>query len=361
MRTRGWWALLLAAVLTLPAQASSAPSVVPNAAVCGGPGFTLLQSPLRRSCVHTTPDGYDGRLQARWAGITPATAPPVCYGDGQSGARVQLIYGYPAGQPDRESVIVPQVRALMAPRMQAVIKASSAGKDLGIRFAFDAPCARLSVPVVRFPASTVASPGADDQFLKIRDELIRLGYTRTDRKYEVIWDWWNNKGICGLGELLYGADQPTPVNEHNGGPVVGSHTDPAGVLGLQDYADRARYAAVWRSPTGPKGYNCFEMGQSHAEVQVHELFHSLGAVQPSAPHSDSGGHCTDTPSVMCPAGRVPAVPSCGQQAVEVLDCGMDDYWNPNPASGSYLSKADNIATSQFFGPQLADRFVGAPV
>ena len=82
--------------------------------------------------------------------------------------------------------------------------------------------------------------------------------------------------------------------------------------------------------------------------------HTLGAVQTSAPHSDGGGHCTDTPSIMCAVRKVPLVPACGRQRVQVLDCGSDDYWNPSPVAGSYLSTHRNIATSTYFGPQPQD-------
>ena len=362
MRTHVFAALAIAAALSGTALARTAPevAVVEGASACGGAGYTLIATSARRSCVHSSADSYDAALQARFAGVAPVTAPPVCYGNGQSGSRVQMIYGYAEGQPNRAAATVPEIRLLMAPRMQAVVKAASAGKDLGIRFAFDAPCARLSVPVVKFPASTIAGTSADGQFGKMITVLKKLGYTRTDRKYQVIWDWWNDKGICGLGELGPTFDQPTAANLHNGSPTVGSHTDVVSALGLQDVAQVPQYSAVWRHAYTPRGPSCFELDQSHVGGQVHELFHTLGAVQLSAPHSDGAGHCTDTPSVMCGGYGVVSVPACAAVKVQVLDCGLDDYWNPAPAQGSYLATHDNIATSAFFGPQTADRLVGAP-
>jgi hypothetical protein len=361
-------AVLLAGALSGSALATTTPEVrvVRDAAGCGGVGFTLLESPVHRSCVHSVGDLYDGRAQAAWLGKAPATAPPVCYGDGQTGARVQLVYGYVAGQKNRAATVVPQVRAVMAPRMQAMIKAASAGKDLGIRFAYDTGCRSMSVPVVAFPASVVSGKDAnvaEAQFTKMIAHLQKLGFDRTDRKYEVVWDWWNSAGVCGLGELVPDLDQPTGANVHNGVPTVGARTDAVKALTLQNSVPSARYSGVWRNAFGPRGVSCWDLGQSGAEVQVHELMHTLGAVQLSAPHSDGGGHCTDTPSVMCPGsgGARPAVPACAVQKVQVLDCGMDDFWNPNPAQGSYLSTGDNIATSQFFGPQAQDRLVASPI
>ena len=117
---------------------------------------------------------------------------------------------------------------------------------------------------------------------------------------------------------------------------------------------------VWRSTFGPRGPSCFELGTSKAEAQLHELLHTLGAVQLSAPHSDGGGHCTDFPSVMCPRGK-PMIKACARQRVEPIDCGLDDYWNPDPPQGSYLATHDNIATSVFFGPQPQDRLAASPL
>lgn len=47
--------------------------------------------------------------------------------------------------------------------------------------------------------------------------------------------------------------------------------------------------------------------------------------------------------------------------VETLDCGMNDYWNPNPRAGDYLSTHLNVAKSQFFGPQPQDMLASSPL
>lgn len=349
-----WVGVLLGALLAGPVQAGV--RVLPDAAPCGG--LTLVVTPGHRSCVHA--DRYDGSAAARWAALPPATAPVRCYGDGTTGARVQLLYGYVAGHADGGARVAKQLRLATAPRMQAVVDAASDGKDLGIRFAFEPGCARLSVPTVRLPAA--ADKGSpEDRFGVVIQTLRGLGYTRTDRKYEVVLDGYTTNGVCGLGELAPTMDQQHPANLHDGVPTVGARTDVPSTLGAPEAVEVPRYSVVFRSTFGPHGPSCWELGQSHATVELHELFHTLGAVQLSAPHSDGGGHCTDTPSVMCQARRRPAVPRCAAQPVEVLDCGLDDYWNPSPAAGSYLARADNVATSVFFGPQPQDRLAASPV
>ncbi len=302
------------------------------------PGSHVLRVGQRVSCVHA--DHYDAYAQQPWLHSTPVTAAPTCYGDGRSGPRVQLIYGYVAGQPNRARTMVPMIRGKLAPRMEAVVRAASAGRDLSIRFAYDAGCRALSVPVIRFPASVARSHDPNAQLTGMIGYLRQLGYSATDRKYQVIWDWWNGDSVCGLGELI-NSDTPGPLSPDDGSD-------------LPVYAN-PQYSAVWRTAYAPRGPDCFELDQSRAGGEIHELFHTLGAVQESAPHSDGGGHCTDTPSVMCAVrGGRPAVASCARQRVQVLDCGNDDFWNPSPVLGSYLSTHRNIATSTYFGPQPQD-------
>ena len=342
--------VLASVLLAAPADASSEVTVTRDAAVCHGE--TLVVGPHRSSCVHAAVD-----IGAPPYRQTPVTAPLVCFGDGTSGPRVQVLYAYVAGRPNRAAEVRRRLSRDWGPRMQAMITAASKGKDLAIRFAFNPGCNGLSMPVVRV-ASAKGEP--EEQFARLIAALQDLGHTRTDRKYQVILDSWTTNGVCGLGELAPTMDQPHPANVHDGAPTAAGHTDAMSSAGAPEVVPIPRYSVVFRSTFGPRGPDCWEAGQSRAEVQLHELFHTLGAVQLSAPHSDDGGHCTDTPSVMCPVRRRPTVPACAKQRVEVLDCGFDDYWDPDPPSGSYLATADNIATSVYFGPQPQDRLALLP-
>ena len=89
---------------------------------------------------------------------------------------------------------------------------------------------------------------------------------------------------------------------------------------------------------------------------MHELSHNLGAVQASAPHTtdpSNGGHCTDEQDLMCYADGGPnntLTFTCdyrsGQDIDETFDCGHDDYFDPAPASGSYLDTHWNVFNAE---------------
>ncbi len=90
------------------------------------------------------------------------------------------------------------------------------------------------------------------------------------------------------------------------------------------------------------------------EVAAHELTHNLGGVQDSAPNTSHGYHCIDEYDVMCysdspyhPQMHYVCPESTLYPGLETLDCHHDDYYNANPASGSYLDTCWNSANNQF--------------
>lgn len=92
---------------------------------------------------------------------------------------------------------------------------------------------------------------------------------------------------------------------------------------------------------------------------LHELAHTLGAVQDSAPNSSGAGHCVDEADIMCydddDTGPTETTLVCDTGATpftfdELFDCNGDDYWNPAPAAGSYLAGNWNTYDSDFLCP-----------
>lgn len=372
--------LLASGGAALAAAASSAPSgpvapvtsklvrTIKDAPACGGKGFNMITAPETKRgflCVHARHDPM-GPTPAQ-AARGPATAKVPCYGDGTTGPRVQMIYGYHDGIPNRAKKVVPQIQKQMAPRMQAVINAQSLGQDKGIRFAMTKGCKAIDVKVIEFPESVQNQTNPLDpggQLGRAANFLAAKGMDRDDRKYVIMWDGYNGPA-CGIGEAAIGLPGVTsaPVSPlADGLPTVGGRTAPAAGF-VRNVA--AKYSMVFNHAGGKNGPSCFETGMSGVRTTLHELFHTLGAVQLDAPNADTG-HCTDAPSIMCSGGVEGyglgiQIPACAKVLVETLDCGMNDYWNPSPRAGSYLSTNLNIARSQFFGQQPQDLLVPSPL
>jgi hypothetical protein len=286
------------------------------------PGVSLYQRPgLKELEARETLTSRSPRLRAAAAleqaagssGAGPATVP--CIGDGTSGNRFQVIYARAVDVTDRYSSLLPSLRQWAAEADRAVwLSAGQTGGGRHLRFVTDAAC-QLQV------AQVTLSPLGDDSFDQMRQELRAAGYNRSDRKYLVWVD--AAVGICGLGEGYYD-QRPTADNLNNTGPLY-ARVD----------------APCW----------------NYAEL--HEIVHTLGAVQPHAPHPSGYLHCTDEADVMCydddGGGPVTMTSACPPEHELLLDCGHDDYFSTQPPAGSYLASHWNTANSSFLEPDTAPR------
>jgi hypothetical protein len=96
---------------------------------------------------------------------------------------------------------------------------------------------------------------------------------------------------------------------------------------------------------------------------AHEISHTMGAVQYSAPHTSLGGHCIDEWDVMC-YSDAPFHPKmkflCKDGLGDFrLDCNNDDYFAANPARGSYLARHWNEANSMYLTPGNGETCIDA--
>jgi hypothetical protein len=303
----------------------------------GGPcgeGFEIVERVTngRVRCTHgpdPAPDGVDVRVRQEF-GATPAAAAAApragvaaaqvgipCYGTGSDGYRVQLIYVRLAGSPDRSGTLFPNFATWAATANTAYQdSAAQTGGVRNIRFVTDAAC-NLVI------AKAEVSSAAMSNFSTYVSDLKAQGFNRADRKYST---WADANTYCGIGEI-YIDDKATTTpglsssNANNGHP---------GVSG-----------AFARTDNG-----CWGMSNS---VEAHELTHSLGGVQRTAPNATSGYHCRDESDRMCydDGSGVAMIQRCPAANERLLDCNHDDYFSTSPPAGSYLATHWNVANSAF--------------
>jgi hypothetical protein len=278
-------------------------------------------------------------------------ARPHCYGDGVSGDRVQLLYVYAAGSQIRPGITDRIVRTIV-PAIEGLVRGRSRGQGREIGVRWQMPGCKLRVDLVQLSRATLSpTPTVDDQTGRIIDGLSALGYKARDRKYLAWVDAESGPsqpnargtGPCGIatiagmdtGALPNPFDQPTPTNYHNG------------LVPLYALPFATNFSLLGGTP-------CWGAGTTGADTEAHELFHTLGAVQLSAPNSNGYGHCTDAPDLMCYTEHGVSVHQACAGFAKVLDCDGDDYFNANPPQGSYLTTHWNTANSSFLGDSPLD-------
>jgi hypothetical protein len=224
----------------------------------------------------------------------PSTRRPVsCAPDGS--ARTVVLYAHRPGA-DRRSDHLGTIRATLERSNQAVaLSAQRSGGPLA-----DLRVRCTSTGVVSVVPVTVES----NRFADLRAAVARAGYDRPHEKYLLFADFGSPEThVAGRADLFL--DDRRSVDNHNNGHAP-------------------MYAVVY--------------GDRHfgGSVALHELGHTMGAVQPGAPQSDGAGHCTDQIDVMC----YPAAGSrCGTMA---FDCGNDTYFSTATRSGQWLHTHWNL-------------------
>ena len=273
---------------------------------CDGPG--AIQLPKSRSCTHGgDPIPPDVSIAHNAEPVSPsqaqlAAADVVCDGDGASGPRFQVLYVHATDVASRYDQFLASFRTWAA-AADAAMRQSADEADGSRRFRWvTTPSCEIAVDEVEIPAN------ADGSFGNTIDALLGKGYDDTERKYLIFGDY-NLSGVCGIAELWL-MDTPSPSNWNNFGPTF-----------AQVYAD------CW----------------GDLDAATHEMMHTLGGVQDTAPHGTNFGHCIDEWDVMCYRDDVSTPPMqvlCTSFSHDALyDCNHDDYFHPAPAAGSYLANA----------------------
>lgn len=244
----------------------------------------------------------DARASAGGIGFQPGDAErnPVCGTDYFQ----HILYARPASAPDRLDEVRPQIQAAIR-RMDAVLN-QDALASAGVTADYKVLCGGDHQPRVDGFVSNASD------FDSIVTAARNNGFDDAIADYTIFYDAGTNE--CGVGS--YTDDERLSVNNaaNSGG-----------------------------------GYGVIYRGCWFTETPMHENAHAQGAIQYGAPNSTgTGGHCYDEDDVMCyaPDGgnlhQSGTVTRCSDRIH--FDCGNDDYFDPAPEAGEYLSNHWNLGS-----------------
>ena len=258
-------------------------------------------------------------------GTDARTGSVYCDGDGVAGNRVQAVYAYSNHGSSNYTSVAPYIRYWAAVADDSINQ--SAARDGGVRhvrWVTTSDCQLKVMEVALTPAGMASLSGTVAEFRS-------LDLERADRKYVV---WADAYVYCGVANVSPD-DSPSQDNINNG----------PGRPGMIARIDRG----CW--------------GRSTTPLEVHELVHTLGGVQTSAPNGAGLYHCADEADVMCydddgtadgyvskDGGLAPLRTVCPAANERLLDCNGDDYFNVNPEQDGWLAKHWNVANSSFLTP-----------
>jgi hypothetical protein len=317
-------------------------------------GATAGDDPLQASAT----------LPTTWCGVERTTDDGANNAVSGSLAQFKVIYLHPSDRPDRFAQWKDLLQADASLIGQFV--SGQSGSSRAPRFDLGTSCGQgyVDIQTVHLP-----SPRASyvDNYAAIKAAVnSAIGAQGGPRNYVVVADTLNGSasGSYGLGDYYAGspsAERPDAANPHNNGNLFA-------VLFYRDIAPPAASANGWW-PTG----------------MLHEMTHTMGAVQWSAPHTTQPaggsngiyGHCWDGLDIMCYADG-PAMGHSYDSSVcgglsgamnQTYDCNQDDYFNPSPAAGSYLATHWDVYNNVFLadcgtlpsGTCVAPAATGPPV
>jgi hypothetical protein len=278
-------------------------------------------------------------LPTTWCGTRRTTEDTADAAFPASAAQIKVVYAYAADQPDRSAAWTDSLQADVS-RIEQYLALQSGGRR-ALRFDMGTNCGPqyVDVQVVALPhtrSDYIAYDHDADltygEFDAIRDDVLNaLAAPSAARDVFVLADGLSadGDGVYGIGEVYPSSDQAGASNIHNLGGLTGM-----------------MFVEPTTSPN-PSGWQ--------PTVMLHETTHNLGAVQSTAVHSTQYAHCIDGQDVMCYRDgstrgdlyNANVCPYSGGAIPQTYDCGHDDYYDPNPAGGSYLATHWNVYDSAF--------------
>jgi hypothetical protein len=242
---------------------------------------------------------------------------------------VRLVYAHPSDREDRGLLMAGMLQ--QSAREIALYVARGSGGRKTIRFDTRTRCGRgyldIAIVTLAHPRTWYLGPGGVAKEEIRREVRMAVGRSPGPRNQVVYVDNLLDGPSFGEADIILGAsDMPGADNPHNEGGL---------------------YGFVWTQDGAS-----LDLAQTSYLV-LHELSHTLGAVQDDSPNATGSGHCRDEIDVMCrpdggPGGDVfGACPALAGVIAGHFDCNHDDYFDPTPARGSYLASHWNVFDSAF--------------
>ena len=279
---------------------------------------------MLRQRARVLPRIADADLSGTWCGTQRTSDDAV--NASATGARIKVVYAYAYDQPNRFDSYKDLIQSDVAAVTQWV--AGSSGGLRTLRFDTGTSCGPdyVDISVVRLPRlrSTYTSSASRAGWVieDVADAPINMTGVYDTLVYAD--GLYAGDGVVGTAEL--------PIDDS---PGSGNHSNIGGTT-----------AMIW-------GDGSSQFIDDRLTTFLHEVSHNLGAVQDSAPRSTLAGHCNEVFDVMCYADGGPRgtaawmVNACPYATLLPYECGVDDYFEPSPAAGSYLATHWNLFDSAF--------------
>lgn len=271
-----------------------------------------------------------------------ASGEPVCSND--YGA--QLIYAIPKDVTSRFKEVAPKLREYFK-GADGIVNDEAKKFNMSVHLKVFCEGGEISITEVMLPKTGKFYGESSDTRGVLTADLALLGYNKKNEKYIVYYD--GSASGCRKGN----STAPCVAQNSEKGPDDRLVEDNAYNFGPD-------YALIYKTDdTTVQQYFGASYDMLGPIFILHEYAHTLGAVQPSAPHStkkeplSKQKHCTDSQTIgkggtdiMCKSDGEGEVfdNACPGTYPFHFDCNNDDYFNPKPEPGSYLATHWNLGS-----------------
>lgn len=315
--------LLIATFATLPALATG-----PDVRVTHSERITASEArPLRVSAL-------DSGIPQTWCGTKTSTDQTVNSVSDEN-PKFKFIYARTADRPDRFDAAANFIQKSVATVHGYLLGVSGGTRTISIDLGTSCGPMYVDLMALTLPGSASDYQDIDGEVdsntvITAIDTLVKY-LPGPPRHYVAILDQLQPAGSIRGAAYQALDDSPGPGNANNLKGLAGFVATPEGALDQPVNSEFPR-------------------------AMLHEMAHTMGAVQSSAPNQTSAGHCTDGLDIMCyddgspeAAGYSEGVCTTGGAAGinYSFDCNNDDYFNTNPAPGSYLATKWNVFDSKY--------------